>query len=611
MLFCDRMTQIVVVASTAAFFSACTSSHLLDKQTLSELSSGPPENLETVFFTKHFTWTTPKSLMVKEHRVIRVGSNRAAAPEAVSVHDGSATQLTHFEARLVYPDGTSELFGIDDLASVSLSNRTVIAEWRMKYVPFRNVLPPGTLIETVSVHNLQLAPLGATFSLAEAGLRAQNINCILTVPPRETLLYRVYNDSLAPTISTDPTGTTYSFHWDRYLKDSSPWPFKKENATPEVLASLALPSEHASGKPDSPWVSFGNWYLDLIESRLRQSKNLRSLAEEITTGLTGDLEKINAIFQYCQENIRYEQVYLTYGEFIPNEPDVILNRKYGDCKDYSLLIYLLARSIGLKPHLALCYRGRGVEVYPQIPASQFNHMIVHYESGGTDHWFDGTNRTGLPGITTIDLVNAAALVLERDNSRFLSVNESPLNRLEIKGVLVPAGPSLKGQISVTLTAQYAIEFFALDYFLNTAKMAEVLIQWLRQHLHPDLDVRTATWKRGSHHFEITVDVTVPNCLMAVGPSRFTSPSRVLPSLFPAEDPFKRPEDVHFFPSYGKVHVSLDILGLKDPTKETPRITLSYDLPVGLFSNTTRQQFLQRYESVYSDFTRKVHFIQEE
>jgi hypothetical protein len=140
-------------------------------------------------------------------------------------------------------------------------------------------------------------------------------------------------------------------------------------------------------------------------------------------------------------------------------------------------------------------------------------------------------------------------------------------------------------------------------------MAEVIIQWLRQHLHPDIDVRSAAWKRGNHHFEITVDVTVPNCLMAVGPSRFTSPSRVFPSLFPVEDPFKHPDDVHFFPSYGNVRVSLDISGLKDPTKETPRIELSYVLPVGLFSNESRQQFLQRYELAHSDFTRKLHFIQ--
>ena len=62
---------------------------------------------------------------------------------------------------------------------------------------------------------------------------------------------------------------------------------------------------------------------------------------------------MDAIAKYCQNNIRYEQVYIEKGEIIPNNYETIINNKYGDCKDYSVAIYCLAKSIGLNPNLAI------------------------------------------------------------------------------------------------------------------------------------------------------------------------------------------------------------------------------------------------------------------
>ncbi|MEX2116608.1 MAG: transglutaminase-like domain-containing protein [Bacteroidota bacterium] len=608
---CDKMFHAALLCCAVILLVSCSTTLLLEKQALEELSLGPSENSETVFFTRHFTWAGTKSLEVKEHRVVRVGSHRAAAPEVLTVYDGLATRLNHFEARLLRPDGSTELYGLSDLATSTLSSQSVIADWNIRYVPLKRYVPPGTLIETVSNHEMVLAALGASFALSDVGVRGQRINCVLTVPRGQTLLYQVFNDTVAPVIDTSAAGISYAFRWKTYEKDSKTWPFKKTNTLPEVLASLAGSSAEPADNQESAWISFGNRYLDLVESKLRESNKLKALAEEITRGKSGDLEKINAIFEYCQKNIRYEQVYLAFGEIIPNDADLILERKYGDCKDYSLVIYLLARSIGLEPRLALCYRGRGVEVYPQIPVSQFNHMVVQFEHQGADHWFDGTNRTGIPGITTIDLLNARALVLERDSSRFITIQESPLNRLGISGTLVPSGSSLKGRLNVTLAAQYAIDFYTLDLYLNRAKMIESIVQWSRRHLHPDIEIKAVDWKRGDDQFQIVTDLTIPNCLTAVDSTRFTSPSRMFPSLFPEENPADRPDDVYFFPLYGKVDISVDVLRLKESSKgQSPLVSFSFRLPPGPFSEDTRPNFLRLYKAAFSEFTKTLHFIQE-
>ena len=100
---------------------------------------------------------------------------------------------------------------------------------------------------------------------------------------------------------------------------------------------------------------------------------------------------MDAIFEYCQKNVRYEQVYLDFGEIIPNISTVIFDKKFGDCKDYAILIYTMAKCADLDPHFAICYRGRRRMMIEEIPVSQFNHAFIHFKYQGNDYWYDGEN----------------------------------------------------------------------------------------------------------------------------------------------------------------------------------------------------------------------------
>ena len=89
---------------------------------------------------------------------------------------------------------------------------------------------------------------------------------------------------------------------------------------------------------------------------------------------------------------------LELGEaaLVPAPPGETLNRRYGDCKDLSLLVVGLLRAAGLDARLALL-RLDWQELDPEVPGiSQFDHAVVRVE-GAPPIWIDATVPFTPPG----------------------------------------------------------------------------------------------------------------------------------------------------------------------------------------------------------------------
>jgi transglutaminase-like putative cysteine protease len=58
-------------------------------------------------------------------------------------------------------------------------------------------------------------------------------------------------------------------------------------------------------------------------------------------------EKINKIINYVQDDIRYMGVESGIGSIKPFAPEEVAKRRYGDCKDKSLLLVSLLKQVGV------------------------------------------------------------------------------------------------------------------------------------------------------------------------------------------------------------------------------------------------------------------------
>lgn len=161
---------------------------------------------------------------------------------------------------------------------------------------------------------------------------------------------------------------------------------------------------YESGEPDwystSKRLSVGNrknwgetirWAHDVFNlDKIDQYKNL---LDEVITDETTTEAKINAAINFVQGDIRYMGIESGIGSIQPFMPDVVMDQRFGDCKDKSLLLVSLLRAIGVEEsYPALVNTNLLFMVDSLLPTGHiFNHCIVNFSYKGQEYWVDPTN----------------------------------------------------------------------------------------------------------------------------------------------------------------------------------------------------------------------------
>lgn len=154
-------------------------------------------------------------------------------------------------------------------------------------------------------------------------------------------------------------------------------PVVAEPNMPGVLEAAA--HLHISTVPG--WEAYERWEEALLEGAFRDSPELDALAAKLIEGATTADEKLYRIHEYVMEEIRYEQDYESFIAGVkPHPASMVVERRYGDCKDKTVLFIALAKKAGIEAQFATVRtRDRG-QVRKQIPSQQFNHAIVYVPS---------------------------------------------------------------------------------------------------------------------------------------------------------------------------------------------------------------------------------------
>ena len=156
-------------------------------------------------------------------------------------------------------------------------------------------------------------------------------------------------------------------------------PLLKEPAMPQVTEVLR--HLYISTVPD--WDVFARWQAAVLEGVFRSSPELDALATRLFVPVSGDVatadEKLSRIQEFIENNFRYEIETSPYiSEWRPHPAPVVLEHRYGDCKDRAVLFYALAARAGIHVEFAILNtRGSGLVTDPALPMPRFNHAIVY------------------------------------------------------------------------------------------------------------------------------------------------------------------------------------------------------------------------------------------
>jgi hypothetical protein len=122
---------------------------------------------------------------------------------------------------------------------------------------------------------------------------------------------------------------------------------------------------------------------DLITQKVRMVEASASTLEA----------RIEFALRLVQDDFRYLSVNLELGGHIPADPAEVLRRRFGDCKDLTLLLCRVLNLLGVKARPLLVHSALGPRLPDMLPSpGLFNHAIVELTLDGEIRWIDATGR---------------------------------------------------------------------------------------------------------------------------------------------------------------------------------------------------------------------------
>lgn len=208
-----------------------------------------------------------------------------------------------------------------------------------------------------------------------------------------------------------------------------------ENAIP----SDVLPARYLQFSEWGGWAEVSDWAQQLFapaaDSRAALAPVLAELGRKATPA-----ERAAAALVWVQNEIRYVSLSLGESSHRPAAPALTLQRRYGDCKDKSLLLVELLRGLGItaEPVLVASRVPQRLDRFLPSP-TVFDHAIVRAELDGRSFFLDPT-RLGQAG--RLDAMGQVweqtdVLVVTRGNAAFtriVSPNFAAISRNELTEV---------------------------------------------------------------------------------------------------------------------------------------------------------------------------------
>jgi len=228
----------------------------------------------------------------------------------------------------------------------------------------------------------------------------ENARLTLTLPDYVEISYHMFGyDTSAIAFSKTKKGKNTIYEWrggtnKGYIADEQSPSFRY--FTPHIVINIS--GYTYKGKFTEVLGSLKDlyaWeYSKISNVNLKPSPDIRFMADSITANLLTDREKVQQIYRWVQQNIKYVAIEDGDNGHVPREAALVLQRRYGDCKDKSSLLTAMMHSAGLKSNFAWVGTRKLPYKYSDLPAiSNSNHMIAI--------WWDEQNKPVILDGTTL------------------------------------------------------------------------------------------------------------------------------------------------------------------------------------------------------------------
>lgn len=155
-------------------------------------------------------------------------------------------------------------------------------------------------------------------------------------------------------------------------------------------ASVAYASVHAADAAD--WSDIAVVFRPFYEAAAQPPEELTAEIRRLAAVHPTAEARVAEGLRMVQGALRYHSVSIGEGGFRPRPLEEVWRTRYGDCKDGSVLLTAVLRTLGVDAVCALVNTFQGEDL-PQTPPNvlAFNHCIVRARVGDRTIWLDPTN----------------------------------------------------------------------------------------------------------------------------------------------------------------------------------------------------------------------------
>lgn len=213
----------------------------------------------------------------------------------------------------------------------------------------------------------------------------------LEIPKDQDFHFEALNFDGEPKISEDKNTLIYLWEVKNLLaKGREPYGPKRFDVLPVLWLS---PGEFRIGQYKgtmSSWDEFGKFMNQLIAGRDELPPSLVAEVQALVANASSDQQKIDLLYTYLQENMRYVSVQLGIGGWQPFDAMYVSEKKYGDCKALSNFMKAILKAVDIESFPVLIYNGNlDYEITEDFTMPRFNHMVLHVPS--ESYWLECTS----------------------------------------------------------------------------------------------------------------------------------------------------------------------------------------------------------------------------
>ncbi len=225
-----------------------------------------------------------------------------------------------------------------------------------------------------------------------------------------------------------------------------------EDSTPSwfTQASFVAVSEFQD------WPAVVQWALPMYQVNQPLPAEIKAISDGWIRQFPRPEERMLAATRFVQQEIRYLGIELGPYSHQPNPPSRTFARRFGDCKDKSLLLATILNYMQIDSAIALANPEVRHSIDDWQPSPQtFDHVIVRAKVGERTYWLDATSESQRGDFEHYyDLPYERALVLRPDTRGLEAI---PAPRVDAPTTLVREHyviTNYDGPVSLTVTSTY-------------------------------------------------------------------------------------------------------------------------------------------------------------